>query len=231
MSISSSSNSYEINSLLTTKGDILINNGTSLSRLAAGTNGYTLTANSSAISGSSWSVAPSGGTASYVPIGQSVVTANINEVSITNIPNTYKAIGIVAVSRDTASGQRDLYIRFNSSTAGNYSYLSRAYTSGTGYNFQGSTQSRLLLDGVGAAGTSNWGYLHMTIQQYATTNRKYGLYYGGGTDGSNKWVVQSGNFSWILDSAISSVQFLMDPGAPTVNRIATGSVFYVYGIK
>ena len=230
MSISSSSNSYAVNSLLTTKGDILINDGTSLSRLAAGTNGYALTANSSAISGSSWSAAPSGGTASYVPIGQAVVTANINQVSIANIPDTYKAIGIVAVAKDTAS-QRDIYIRFNSSTAANYSYLSRGYTGGSSYNFQGSGQTRLLLDGTAAYGTSNWGYLHMTIQQYATTNRKYGLYYGGGTDGSNKWVIQSGNFSWILDSAISSVQFLMDPSAPTVNRIATDSVFYVYGIK
>lgn len=233
MAINSSFTSYDLPSLLTTKGDILVHNGTTLARVAAGTNGYALTAASSQISGTSWSVAPAGATASYVPIAQAVITSATGTVSIENIPNSYKAIGIVAVSRDTsASAQRDIYIRFNSSTASEYSYVSRGYTSGSGYNFQGGGQIRFLFDGVGSGGSSNFGYLHAIINQYASTTAiKYGLYYGGGAADDTIWNVNYGHFAWnVPTSAISSVQFMMSTYEPG-NRIAVGSNFYVYGLK
>lgn len=233
MSINSSFTSYDLPSLLTTKGDILVHNGTTLARVAAGTNGYALTADSSQISGTSWSVAPSGATAVYVPIGQAVITAASSTVSISSIPNSYKAIGIIAVSRDTAaSAQRDIMIRFNSSTTSNYSYVSRGYLSNTGYNFGGSTQSRFLFDGVGSGGSSNFGYFHAIINQYASTTAiKYGLYYGGGAADDSIWNVNYGHFAWnVPTEAISSIQFTMDV-ADAGNRIAVGSNFYVYGLK
>lgn len=233
MSINSSFTSYDLPSLLTTKGDILVHNGTTLARVAAGTNGYALTAASSQISGTSWSVAPSGATASYVPIGQAVITAASSTVSISSIPNSYKAIGIVAVSRDTAaSAQRDIMIRFNSSTTSNYTYVSRAYTSGSGYNFQNNGTNRLLIDGAGAGGSSNFGYFHAIINQYASTTAiKYGLFWGGGAADDTIWNVNYGHFAWnVPTDAISSIQFTMDT-SDTGNRIAVGSNFYVYGLK
>ncbi len=231
MSISSSVQpDYPVASLLTTKGDILTHNGTTLARVSVGTDGYALTANSAQISGTSWSVAPSGGTSAYVPIASSVITANVSTVSIENIPNSYKAIGIIAISKDTSSGQRDIMIRFNSATTG-YSYVERATTGGgSGYNFQASSGTKIIAEGCGANGSDSVGQLHMMIQQYATTNYKYGLYLGGGAAGTNRWVLEFGNFAFTDASAISSIQFCMD-FADTAARIESGSSFYVYGLK
>lgn len=230
MSISSSVQpDYPVPSLLTTKGDILTHNGTTLSRVAAGTNGYALKADSTATNGASWTIAPSGSTASYVPIANSVLTANAASVSITSIPGSYKAIGIIAISKDTVSGQRDLRIRFNDATTG-YSYVSRAFTGGSGYNFQDSSATSIPIETVGGAGSNNVGQLHMTIQQYADTVRKYGLFLGGGAESGNIWVTLHGHFAFTGASAISSIQFSMDFSSAT-ERIASGSSFYVYGLK
>jgi hypothetical protein len=49
----------EIVSKLTTKGDLLVTSGSALNRLAVGTNGYVLTADSTATNGLTWAVAAS----------------------------------------------------------------------------------------------------------------------------------------------------------------------------
>jgi hypothetical protein len=49
----------ELVSKLTTKGDLLVTSGSALNRLAVGTNGYVLTADSSATNGLTWAVAAS----------------------------------------------------------------------------------------------------------------------------------------------------------------------------
>lgn len=230
MSISSSVQpDYPVASLLTTKGDIVTHNGTTLSRVAAGTNGYALNADSTATNGVSWAIAPSGGTSAYVPIASSVITANVATVSIENIPNSYKAIGIIAVTKDTSTGQRDIMIRFNSSTTG-YSRVQRAVSGSTKYTFQNASQTFINCEGCGGSGSNNVGQLHMTIQQYADTVQKYGLFLGGGAEAGNLWVQEHGHFAFTGTSAISSIQFCMD-FADTTARIASGSSFYIYGLK
>lgn len=230
MSISSSVQpDYPVASLLTTKGDIVTHNGTTLSRVAAGTNGYALNADSTATNGVSWAIAPAGGTSAYVPIASSVITANVATVSIENIPNSYKAIGIIAVSKDTLSGQRDIMIRFNSATTG-YSRVQRGTTGASSYDFQNASQTFINCEACGANGSNNVGQLHMTIQQYATTTNKYGLFLGGGADSNTIWVLEFGNFAFTGTSAISSIQFCMDFSSAAA-RIASGSSFYIYGLK
>jgi hypothetical protein len=230
MSISSSVQpDYPVPSLLTTKGDIVTHNGTTLSRVPAGTNGYALNSNSSETNGVVWAIAPSGSTAAYVPIANSVLTANAASVSITGIPGSYKAIGIIVISKDTSSGQRDLRIRFNDATAG-YSFVSRAFTGTSGNNFQSNSGTSMNIETVGANGANNVGQLHMTIQQYATTSQKYGLFLGGGAEGDTIWATAHGHFAFTGTSAISSIQFSMDFTSATA-RIASGSSFYVYGLK
>ena len=49
----------ELVSKLTTKGDLLVTSGSALNRLAVGTNGYVLTADSTATNGLTWAVAAS----------------------------------------------------------------------------------------------------------------------------------------------------------------------------
>jgi len=229
MSISSSSSSYAVASLLTTKGDILTHNGTTLARVGVGTNGQALTANSGQVSGVSWSAAPAGGSNYYVPIAYTTITANTATVSIENIPNSYKAIGIVAMAKDTTSGSRDIQIRFNSATTA-YSYVVR----NQGYvdqNSQGNSESKILFEFGSGQGNGHRGYIHMLINQYAdTSNNKHGLVVGGGGQSVVRDVIYHGHYYWSGTDEISSVQFCMDFSSAAA-RIESGSKFYIYGLK
>lgn len=229
MSISSSSSSYAVTSLLTTKGDILTHNGTTLARVAVGTNGQAITANSGQISGVSWSAAPSGGSNYYVPIAYTTITANTSTVSIENIPNSYKAIGIIAMAKNTVSGARDISIRFNSATT-SYSYVVRNYGFVT-QNSQGNSDSKILLEFGAGQGDGHRGYVHMLINQYAdTSDNKHGLVVGGGGQSTVRAVIYYGHYYWSGTDAISSVQFCMDFSSADA-RIESGSKFYIYGLK
>lgn len=229
MSISSSLSSYIIPSLLTAKGDIVVHNGTTLQRVSAGQNGYTVTSDSSQPTGISWSAAPSGGSNYQVPIAYSTITANTATVSITGIPNTYQTLGIIAMVRDTTSTKRDLWIRFNSSTTG-FGYLARS-ESGVNQNSQNFPSDHIKAE-FGASDTASGmrGYFHMTINQYANTSYyKYGLFVGGGGQSTTRTLIYYGSASWTNLDAISSVQFLVDTDGQ--NRIEAGSKFYIYGLK
>ncbi len=229
MSISSSSSSYAVASLLTTKGDILAHNGTTLARVGVGTNGQALTADSGQVSGVSWSAAPAGGSNYYVPIAYTTITANAATVSIENIPNSYKAIGIVAMAKDTSVGSRDIKIRFNSSTTA-YSYVVRN-NGGVTQNSQGSNDSQITLEFGAGHGSGHRGYVHMLINQYAdTSNSKHGLVVGGGGQSTTRSVIYYGHYYWSGTSAISSVQFCMNFSSADA-RIESGSKFYIYGLK
>jgi hypothetical protein len=65
-------------SALTTKGDILATDGSSLNRLAVGTNDYALVADSAATNGVAWKQIPAAGLAS-----DSVTTAKILDANVT----------------------------------------------------------------------------------------------------------------------------------------------------
>lgn len=230
MSISSSFSSYAVPSLLTTKGDILTHNGTTLARVGVGSNGQALISDSSTTSGVAWSTAPVGSLNYYAPISYTTISANTGTVSITGIPNTYKTLGIIAITRDTSANQRDIFIRFNSSTTG-YSWVTR-YEVGLAGNNGNNPDSKITADFCGSDTTSSQrGYFHTIINQYANTSMvKNALFYGGGGQTTTRALCFHGHYCWNDTSAISSVQFAVDFGN-TNSRIESGSVFYVYGLK
>ena len=69
-------------SALTTKGDILATDGSSLNRLAVGTNDYSLVADSAATNGIAWKQIPAAGLASDSVTTAKILNSNVTEAKI-----------------------------------------------------------------------------------------------------------------------------------------------------
>jgi hypothetical protein len=83
---------FDALSPLTTKGDLIGNNGTNDVRVPIGTNGYVLTADSSAASGVAWSAAGSGSALAILDEG-STLTAAATSIDFTGAGVTATAVG------------------------------------------------------------------------------------------------------------------------------------------
>ena len=216
-------------SVLTAKGDILGHNGTSSVRIPVGSNGLTLTSNSGEISGALWTTAPSGSSRYYTPISLTTITTNTATVTISGIPSGYKSIGVIVLSTVT-SADRDLNIRFNSSTT-NYAYSSvYSYWSGgvTQAETFGSSQSSIQVDMAVAQDSQGIsGICHIVIPNYdSVTNSKFTLSKSGGGQGTVTGATWNGWGYWSGTDAITSISFF--PGA---SSFVTNSRFYVYGLS
>jgi hypothetical protein len=103
---------------LTTKGDIYAATGTSTpARLAVGTNGQVLTADSSASTGLAWTAVATDKTFTLLNTGGTALTG-APTVTITGITSEQLLIVVTDASSNTAND--DMYIRFNSDTGSNY---------------------------------------------------------------------------------------------------------------
>jgi hypothetical protein len=227
MSISSSSSSYAIASIPTTKGDIVVHNGTSLIRVALGSNGYALTSDSAQISGVSWSVAPSGSTASYTPIAYTTISSNSRSVTISSIPGGYKAIGVIVCAKDTST-ERDLFVTFNGS-ATSYNYGGMYWVSSAGDQTSQGGNPAITFEGACGSDTGvlQYGLFEMLIPAYDSGYVKSGLSVGGGGTNSLGAISTMMHYSWNNTSAITSITWYVR----ATSIMASDSSFYVYGIS
>ena len=101
------------------KGDLIAGTGAdAFSRLAVGTNGQVLTADSTAATGLKWAAASGGGMTLI-----STTTLSGSSTTISSIPSTYKNLQLQILNTGMASGASDsMFIRFNSDSGSNYYY-------------------------------------------------------------------------------------------------------------
>ena len=110
---------------LTTKGD-LYGFSTVPARVAVGTNGQVLTADSTATNGVAWATAAAGG----MTLLSTITAAAATSVSFTSISGSYKHL-LLVWERVYSSVTDTAYwtIRFNNNTAGNHSFIGSNNTS------------------------------------------------------------------------------------------------------
>lgn len=205
------------------KGDLIAGTGAdTFSRLAVGTNGHTLVANSATATGLEWQAPASGGGMTLINTGGTALTGSTTTVS--SIPTTYTDLKVYIVN---AKGSADtgIFMRFNGDNAANR-HRSLETIGAAGYNIT-------FNDTAGAVGyefdngTSN-SLVTVQIPNYAnTTTWKYALSWP-----LNNSVTTNANLNWtqiaILynqTTAITSLEFF-----PNTGTFAGGTV-YVYGVK
>jgi hypothetical protein len=192
------------------KGDLIAASAAdTAARLAVGTNGQVLTADSTASTGLAWSTLSSGG---YTLI--STTTLSGNSVTISSIPSTYKHL-FFTVTNLTCSANDDFAIRFNSNTSTNYSVLDFGQTTAGSFGTGGAIALNRIIYSDFCSANALPGTGQMFIANYTDTSATgksiTGNYMGRNTSGSSFQRFAQGYYS--QTSAISSITVLGFGGA------------------
>jgi hypothetical protein len=182
------------------------------------------------------------GNAAYNPSFESISTVTVGSggsatITFSSIPATYSHLQIRGITRSTNGSTNgiNIYVRFNSDTASNYSWhlLDTYQGASAAVEAAGSASTSYALAGImpNSALLSNmFNATVIDILDYANTN-KYkttrslsGYDFNGATIGYSYMGLYSGN--WRSTSAVTSITLL---GAS--NDFAEYSQFALYGIK
>jgi hypothetical protein len=237
---------------LTTKGDILVHNGTSATRRSVGSNGQAIYANTSSVNGVYWSTAPSAPAFGLVAISTASVTADAQSVTFSGIPSTYKDLVFIGISSNTSTARtiNECRVRANDvSSASSYDYTSSVHNSNNtaGYDATyltntGQTDTSIRIGAaIGNQTESEYpGFIRGSIHQYADTQKhKTGFFesmcvYNDVRDLANSpygfGIAQGfGAFTIRSNSAITSLTFYS--GSGLTDGFKSGSYFVLYGRK
>ena len=213
------------NAIVDAKGDLIAATAADTpARLAVGTNGQVLTADSTAATGIKWATPASSGGMTLL----STTTLSGGSTSISVAPTGYNEISVV-VSGVTISSNGNLFMGINSDTTAS-NYIQAFYgTEGAGY-YSG---ANVAIDGVSAILPGNAGYqssngsniAEFRIFQPNSTQRKLITAASAFYSTSNSQAASNATCNYITTSAVSSVQV-----KTTVGSFTAGTVL-IYGVK
>lgn len=209
------------NAIVDAKGDLIVGaSADTPARLAVGTNGYVLTANSSATNGVEWAAAASGG--GLTQIQSSSLTGST--VNFNSISGSYKHLQLVI--KNAYSSTADwIYIRCNSDSGTNYAR--RAFNlSGTSLGSGTSTQSAFYaIQTPTSSAFDNNAFVVIDFYNYTdTSGGQFMIVNGSGYDGSNKFGML-GNGVYNKSAAITSISVNQAGGT------FSGGTAILYGVN
>lgn len=226
-----------LNTTLTTKGDILIHNGTSSARFAVGTSGHALQSTTSGPIYIAWASATTKTSATHELIASSTITASATTVSFLNISNVYSQFTLIACARNTADGTT-IYVSLNTTAStANADYY--GYESGGSYLRAVDTRTGDAFSGYygtnpSTSPTGSLGFFEMTINQtldrdlMAVKYRGHILRQVSGSSPATYYLGVSEGFGVgsSVSVPVSNIRFYVGGGA-----FASGSTFAVYGLR
>ena len=206
---------------LTTKGD-LFTFSTVDARLAVGTNGQTLVADSSTATGLKWATASSGGMTLL-----STTTLTGASVTLSSISGSYKLLRIFIELPLNATDSWDTKMCFNADTTANRHQNLSLATDTTGVNGSFTqTSGSITFDGLDNAVTQT--LIDITIPDYANANTwkfAYATSLGNNTTTTTQFSYKSNLIAYNQTTAISSLLF--KPGSGNF----TSGTIYLYGVN
>jgi hypothetical protein len=202
------------NAIVDAKGDLIgATAADTPARLAVGTNGQVLTADSTAATGLAWAAVDANSMTLL-----STTTLSGASTTISSISGSYKNLQIVIRDFLPSADAASMYLRFNTDTGSNY------VIGGTGFPSPAATTFAEVAAGIDNAVTEN--IVVVDLFDYANTaTYKVGQFTGINNvyTGSN-WVLDFGMLAYKSTSAISSLTVYPSSGT------LTGSVL-IYGVK
>lgn len=209
-------------SIVDAKGDLIAATAAdTVARLAVGTNGQALLADSSTATGLRWGSASA--TQSWTLISSQAVSSG-NSVSFTGLTGQYDNL-LVTWSRFTTSWGNDWGIRFNSDSNFNYRWI-RLGSGTTAYNNDNSAsaQNAFYLD----YGGPNFGLGFARISGAASNgNKLIEMHYNARNPVNDTNIsLQAFAGTYTATAPLSSIQLQMLNGSQTYTA---GSQFYLYG--
>ena len=204
------------NAIVDAKGDLIAATAADTpARLAVGTNGQVLTADSTAATGLAWATATSGG---YTQIASTSIAGS--GTSISSIAGTYNKLVLVVQDWYPSTNGENLRLRFNGDTTTNYGQA--GVSNGVAY---ANAQSFIWASYQGAVNSDNNNFFVMEIENYANTNsHKVATYANYYLSGANQ-MIDTGAFRYKSTSAITSIDL-----ASTTGNIGQGTAI-LWGVK
>lgn len=202
------------------KGDLIAGTADdTFARLAVGTNGQVLTADSAEATGLKWASPASGGGFTLL----STTTLSGVTTTISSISQSYKHLMII-LKMVYNEGEDSLYMRVNSDTGNNYYYSGsyQSYTSFSQYNT--TTGNRIPVLYAPGSATAKRGNAVIWCYNYTSTDNQFINTMGGSGTGSGNVGSTYINCNHIGTSAISSVSF-------NGNADNLGGTVYIYGVS
>lgn len=195
-------------------------------RLAVGTNGQVLTADSTAATGLAWATPATGGGMTLINTGGTTLSGA--SVTISSIPSTYTNLYILMLGYYTATADAATYVRFNSDTGikYTYAYVRNINTTVSGSSALTSTAAIINTRTIAASTAAKTSNAEINVMRYAeSTANKFFTYSSGAVDPNTDGVMtMTGNANFASTSAISSVTVYADFNF-------SGGTIYVYGVK
>jgi hypothetical protein len=169
-------------------------------------------------------------------IQRTTLASDTSTITFSSIPSTYKSLQIRFIVKNTGTGtsinDNNLYLQFNSDTAGNYTdhSLSGYYIGGSSVSAGGVANTSNIPIGLappnGTGLTNIFGTGISDIHDYASTtkNKTVRSFYGTGSNAEGWVALRSG--VWRSTSAITSISL-------TVNNrtMLAGTTIALYGME
>ena len=211
------------NAIVDAKGDLIAATAADTpARLAVGTNGQVLTADSTAATGLAWATATSGG---MTLLNAGGTTFSGSSITSATLPTTYKHL-YITFKDAYASADDFMFIRLNGDTGANYTTRRlQVAGSNTGVSTSGSSTSSYMTQIPSASDWSKNGCGEISIPDYTLTSGQQVLNTRSlGWDSANYYSIHQLS-AYNKSAAITSVTFGMASGT------FSGGKFYIYGVN
>ena len=213
------------NAIVDAKGDLIVATAADTpARLAVGTNGQILTADSTAATGIKWADSSAG---SLTLLSTTTLNSGTTSQTISGISGSYKALKIIIQNFNTSSGGASWSMRLNSDTGSNYMYGWNGQYWGGGDNGVNLTTSVQI--GIRNSSVATWwkqGYAVIDINNYNAAGQALVQWKAINQDGGagNTFTMTQGLCIYNAASAVSAFNLLAD------TNIASGTVL-IYGVN
>ena len=212
------------NAIVDAKGDLIAATAADTpARLAVGTNGQILTADSTASTGIKWAT-PAASGRTLINTGGTALTGSSTTVS--SIPGTYTDLIVVITGWQTGSDSYHYLYCNADQTAGNYQATALRSYSGGSAELRGGSLTDSMGSGTKSSGNST-GMCVVTIPNYANAFRKnlqYNAVYNFDiSTGVNGSIIS--NVGWNASAAITDLTWKTTAGTYSAGTI------YVYGVN
>jgi hypothetical protein len=202
------------------KGDLIAATAAdTVTRLAVGTNGQVLTADSTAATGIKWASAAGGGGMTLL----STTSLSGVTTTVSSISQDYKHLLVIAKNCYTSGGDT-IYLRINGATSSDLYHAGTAAFSGTvtGYNNNATSYLPMMYGPENVTG--RLGQAEVWLYNYtSTSNHAYFVRGFSGNGGTNKAAINIEGYQ-VSGSAISSLAF-------NGNLDSCTGTIYIYGVN
>ena len=206
------------NAIVDAKGDLIAATANDTpARLAVGTNGHVLTADSTAATGIAWTAPASGG---YTEIATGTLSSSA--LNLTSISADYRDLVLVCKNFQNTSNY-DVIFQLNSDSGSNYSWMVTGNPSSAS-SFSANSNSTAILTSSLNFKANTATQIVLQLFNYADTSaKKLGQFTGGGFDNvANIKMTTEGSVFYDSTSAISGIK--------TTTTFASGT-YKLYGVK